>query len=140
MMPTTEVNYYTIVASPLDQFEIRNLLSFNVLGDINLSITNIGLYLIIGVFLILTLNILATNYNKVGSNNWSIGNESLYATVHSIVVNQINEKKGQLYFPFIYSLFVFILINNLIGMVKRCLCVIYIFIWSNFNFFYKSKG
>ena len=68
-MPTTEVNYYTIVASPLDQFEIRNLLSFNVLGDINLSITNIGLYLIIGVFLILTLNILATNYNKVGSNN-----------------------------------------------------------------------
>lgn len=117
MMPTTEVNYYTIVASPLDQFEIRNLLSFNVLGDINLSITNIGLYLIIGVFLILTLNILATNYNKVGSNNWSIGNESLYATVHSIVVNQINEKKGQLYFPFIYSLFVFILINNLIGMV-----------------------
>ena len=69
MTPTTEVNYNTIVASPLDQFEIRNLLSFNVLGDINLSITNIGLYLIIGVFLILTLNILATNYNKVGSNN-----------------------------------------------------------------------
>lgn len=125
-MHSNDVKYYTIVASPLDQFEIRNLLSFNVLGDINLSITNIGLYLIIGVFLILTLNILATNYNKVGSNNWSIGNESLYATVHSIVVNQINEKKGQLYFPFIYSLFVFILINNLIGMVKRCLCVIYI--------------
>lgn len=33
------------------------------------------------------------------------------------MVNQINEKKGQLYFPFIYSLFVFILINNLIGLV-----------------------
>jgi len=33
------------------------------------------------------------------------------------VVNQINDKKGQVYFPFIYSLFVFILINNLIGMV-----------------------
>jgi len=138
-MPTTEVNYYTIVASPLDQFEIRNLLSFNVLGDINLSITNIGLYLTIGVFLILTLNILATNYNKVGSNNWSIGNESLYATVHSIVVNQINEKKGQLYFPFIYSLFVFILINNLIGMVKRCLCVIYIYLYGvTLTFFIKG--
>lgn len=129
MMPTTEVNYYTIVASPLDQFEIRNLLSFNVLGDINLSITNIGLYLIIGVFLILTLNILATNYNKVGSNNWSIGNESLYATVHSIVVNQINEKKGQLYFPFIYSLFVFILINNLIGMVNLGAYTLIFYLW-----------
>jgi len=69
MGTTTEVNYNTIVASPLDQFEIRNLLSFNAVGDVNLAITNIGLYLIIGVFLVLTLNILATNYNKVGSNN-----------------------------------------------------------------------
>lgn len=41
----------------------------------------------------------------------------MYATIHSIVVNQINANKGQLYFPFIYTLFVFILINNLIGMV-----------------------
>src|ERR1700710_2963121 len=43
--------------------------------------------------------------------------ESLYATLHSIVTNQINSVKGQLYFPFIYALFVFILINNLIGLV-----------------------
>src|ERR1700754_2728009 len=43
--------------------------------------------------------------------------ETIYATVHSIVVNQINEKKGQMYFPFIYALFMFILINNLIGMI-----------------------
>jgi len=41
----------------------------------------------------------------------------VYATVHSIVVNQINEKRGQVYFPFMYVLFVFILVNNLIGMV-----------------------
>jgi len=33
------------------------------------------------------------------------------------VINQINEKKGQLYFPFMYGLFMFILINNLIGLV-----------------------
>src|SRR5277367_4624605 len=43
--------------------------------------------------------------------------ESIYATIHSIVVNQINSKNGQIYFPFIYALFIFILINNLIGMV-----------------------
>src|ERR1700690_3778043 len=43
--------------------------------------------------------------------------ESLYATIHSIVTNQINPTKGQIYFPFIYTLFVFILINNLIGLV-----------------------
>jgi F-type H+-transporting ATPase subunit a len=33
------------------------------------------------------------------------------------VVNQISDKKGQIYFPFIYGLFMFILINNLIGMI-----------------------
>jgi F-type H+-transporting ATPase subunit a len=34
-----------------------------------------------------------------------------------MVVSQINSNKGQIYFPFIYGLFVFILVNNLIGMV-----------------------
>jgi F-type H+-transporting ATPase subunit a len=37
--------------------------------------------------------------------------------VYSIVVNQINEKKGQMFFPLISSLFIFILVNNLVGMV-----------------------
>lgn len=40
----------------------------------------------------------------------------MYATIHGIVTNQINSKQGQIYFPFIYVLFVFILVNNLIGM------------------------
>src|SRR6478752_689509 len=43
--------------------------------------------------------------------------EFLYVTIHNIVTNQINPKNGQIYFPFIYTLFIFILINNLIGMV-----------------------
>jgi len=58
-------------SSPLDQFEIRNLLSLDapILGNLHLSMTNIGLYLTIGTLLVLTLNILATNYNKIVSNN-----------------------------------------------------------------------
>lgn len=32
-------------------------------------------------------------------------------------MNQLNPTKGQIYFPFIYALFLFILVNNLIGMV-----------------------
>jgi len=107
------------ITTPLDQFEIRDLLSFNmpILNNLHLSLTNIGLYLSLAVFFALTLSILATNYNKIVSNNWSISQESLYATIHSIVTNQINATKGQIYFPFIYTLFIFILINNLIGMI-----------------------
>jgi F-type H+-transporting ATPase subunit a len=58
-------------ASPLDQFEIRNLLSLDapVLGNLHISLTNIGLYLTLGTIFILSINILATNYNKVISNN-----------------------------------------------------------------------
>ena len=107
------------ISSPLDQFEIRDLVSLDVpvLAGLHISLTNIGLYLLIGAFTALSLIIIANNKNKVVSNNWSIGQETIYATVHSIVVNQINSKKGQIYFPFIYSLFIFILINNLIGMI-----------------------
>jgi F-type H+-transporting ATPase subunit a len=107
------------VISPLDQFEIRNLLSLDapILGNLSLSLTNIGLYLTLGGYLVFILNLMSTNNNKIVSNPWSICQETVYATVHSIVVSQINEKRGQAYFPFMYVLFVFILINNLIGMV-----------------------
>jgi F-type H+-transporting ATPase subunit a len=110
---------FTEISSPLDQFEIRNLLSLDapILANIHISLSNIGLYLIVGMFLILSLNVLATNYNKIVSDKWSISQESVYATIHSIVVNQINARSGQIYFPFIYTLFIFILINNLIGMI-----------------------
>ena len=88
-----------------------------ILGNIHLSITNIGLYLMIGAFFILALSLLSTNYNKLVGNNWSISQESIYATVHGIVVNQINSNKGQMFFPLMYVLFMFILVNNLIGLV-----------------------
>jgi F-type H+-transporting ATPase subunit a len=115
----SNINLSREIISPLDQFEIRDLLSIDapILGNLHLSITNIGLYLLIGLFFIFVLNFLSTNYNRLVGNNWSISQESLYATIHSIVTNQINPKNGQVYFPFIYTLFIFILINNLIGMV-----------------------
>nr|UEX92780.1 ATP synthase protein 6 [Ophiocordyceps lanpingensis] len=109
---------FTEIRSPLDQFEVRDILNLEVLGgNLHLSLTNIGFYLIIGGLITLILSLVATNYNKLVSNNWSIAQESLYVTIHNIVTNQINARNGQIYFPFIYTLFVFILINNLIGMV-----------------------
>ena len=112
-------NFWAEILSPLIQFEIKDLLNLDapILGNIHISITNIGFFLTIGALFIFTLSLLSTNYNKLISNNWSISQESLYATIHNIVINQINGKNGQMYFPFMYTLFIFILINNLIGMV-----------------------
>jgi len=110
---------FNTILSPLDQFEIRDLLSLNIsfLNNIHLSLTSIGLYLSIGLVLILSYSLLSTNYNKIIPNSWSLSQETLYFTVHGIVISQINANKGQMYFPFIYSLFIFILFNNLIGLI-----------------------
>ena len=64
-------SFFLEISSPLDQFEVRNLVSLDapILASLHISITNIGLYLTIGSFIVLTLNLLATNYNKVVSNN-----------------------------------------------------------------------
>ena len=113
------LNNQSIITSPLDQFEIRNLLSLEapILGNLHIYISNIALYLTLAAFLTYILNVLTNNYNRIVANNWSISQEAIYATVHSIVINQINSNRGQVYFPFIYTLFVFILANNLIGMI-----------------------
>lgn len=59
------------VISPLSQFEIRDLLSLDapLLGNLHISITNIGLYLMLGGFFIFVLNLLSTNYNQLVGNN-----------------------------------------------------------------------
>ena len=105
--------------SPLDQFTIRNLFSIkaDILGNIQLSLTNMGLYLLITTSIIFMFYLLATNYNIATPNSWSLSVESIYATVYSIVISQINANKGQMFFPLLSSLFIYILINNLVGMI-----------------------
>lgn len=110
---------FNLVTTPLDQFEIRDLISISapILGDMHISLTNISFYLIISFLILLNFNLINNNLNRLVPSSWSVSQECIYDTIHGIVVNQINERKGQLYFPFIYGLFMFILINNLIGMV-----------------------
>lgn len=99
--------------SPLDQFSIKNLLSLDapILGDASLSLTNIGLYLTLGSLIVIVLYLVSNNYSKIVSNSWSASQESVYATVHSIVINQINEKKDRCTFLlFSRYLFLFLLI------------------------------
>jgi F-type H+-transporting ATPase subunit a len=59
------------ILSPLDQFEIRDLLSLDapILGNLHISITNIGLFLTLGLVFILVMNLLSTNYNRLVGNN-----------------------------------------------------------------------
>jgi hypothetical protein len=75
-MSTLSLNNYSFntgveILSPLNQFEIRDLVSLEapILGNLHLSLTNIGFFLTLGAFFILALSVLSTNYNKLVSNN-----------------------------------------------------------------------
>lgn len=105
--------------NPLDQFEIIDylILETPILGNLRLSINNLIFYLILSFFIAVFISILSLSGKKIVSSKWSLSQEAIYDTIFSIVINQINKNKGQIYFPFIYVLFLFILINNLIGMI-----------------------
>jgi len=110
---------YNNIISPLDQFTIRDYIELNIyiLEELKISLTNISLYLILGSIIVILINIINIDFGKIISDKWNIAKECIYDTINSIVKGQINNHSGQIYFPFIYTLFLFILINNLIGMV-----------------------
>ena len=67
------IKFYNLTldtSSPLDQFIIRDLFSLDapILGNLHISLTNIGLYLIIGIIFILIIKFLSTNYNRLVGN------------------------------------------------------------------------
>ena len=107
-----------IINSPLEQFEVTNLLGLNapIFGYLNLTLTNLALYCIIVLFLVISLHYIGNNNAKLVPSKWSIALESSFASINSMVREQIGSA-NELYLPFIYSLFFFILIANLTGNV-----------------------
>jgi F-type H+-transporting ATPase subunit a len=105
-----------IINSPLEQFEVVSLLSFNapIFGYFTLSLTNLALYSILILFLILGLHCLGNNETKLLPSKWSIALESLFSSINSMVREQIGTS-NEIYLPFIYSLFCFVLFANLVG-------------------------
>jgi F-type H+-transporting ATPase subunit a len=104
------------IFSPLSQFEVTNLIGINapILGNLHLNLTNLSLYSIFVVLTIIGLHIYANNDNKIIPNNWSISLESSFSSLNTMVRDQIGVNSEK-YFPFIYSIFFYILICNLIS-------------------------
>ena len=105
--------------SPLDQFEIIDLLFVEIplINNIHLSLSNICEYLSLSFILIVIINSLTFKVYNLFFFSWALLKETIYDTILGIVISQINKYKGQLFFPFIFSVFLFILVNNLMGMI-----------------------
>jgi F-type H+-transporting ATPase subunit a len=112
------------IFSPLSQFEVSNLIGVNapILGNLHLNLTNLSLYSIFVLITILGLHLYANNDNKIIPNNWSISFESSFQSLNSMVREQIGANL-EIYFPFIYSIFFYILFANLISNVPYSFAV-----------------
>ena len=109
-------NINLFINSPLEQFEVLNLISINapLFGYLNISVTNLGFYSILVVTLIVIIQYMWNNNNKLIPSKGSILLESIFSTLNTLVKEQIGR---EIYLPFIYSLFIFILFSNLVGNV-----------------------
>jgi F-type H+-transporting ATPase subunit a len=103
------------VASPIEQFEIQTILPISV-GGIDLSFTNSSLYMVIAAGVASALLFLGGRSQALVPGRLQSFAEMLY----ELVANMIREnagKEGLKYFPFIFTLFVFVLFGNVIGMI-----------------------
>ena len=108
-----------MVFSPLDQFKIAPLLSIQFLG-IDISITNFLLVSILTLFVLQSFVFLmkdaSTSSFFIAPSGWQNLLEKLYSLVTQLL-SDIITTGSEKYFPFMSVLFLYILTNNLIGMV-----------------------
>ena len=101
--------------SPLAQFEIKPLLSLQV-GDLDLSYTNSALFMTITLVLASSFLLLATRRSALIPGRWQSMAEISYEFVANMIRDNVGQE-GRKYFPFIFTLFMFVLFGNLLGMI-----------------------
>ena len=103
-------------SSPLEQFEVQSIISLQVpIIGLNISLTNLGFHTLITLFLLMTLHIIGFAKSQIMiSNRFSLFMESIYATINTMVREQIGSR-NEVFMPFIYALFTFIIAINLVG-------------------------
>lgn len=111
-----------IIYTPLEQFQILSFLSLNVFC-FDFSITNLLIinFITIAIFYFFFIFFSAGSMKKsfayyIIPNNWQLIIETLYDMILNLIFDNINNK-GEIYFPFIVIIFLFILFSNLIGLI-----------------------
>jgi F-type H+-transporting ATPase subunit a len=104
-----------IEIKPLEQFKIEPIVSLHPFG-IDASFTNSALLMVIAVVLITALAVLGTRRAALVPGRWQSVAEMSYEFVADMVETNAGHG-GMAYFPFVFSLFMFVLLGNLLGLV-----------------------
>ena len=101
--------------SPLKQFEIVPF-SKTELGGYDISFTNSSLSMIITVAVITLFLTLTVNPRSLVPSRMQLVSELMYNFIANLLSDTVGDN-GKKYFPFVFSLFMFVLIGNMVGMV-----------------------
>lgn len=110
------MTYSNFIYSPLEQFTISSIIPFHI-GNYYLSFTNSSLYIFLGIgTAALLFSFTTAKGGYLVPSRWQSLVEMIYEFVRSLIQEQIGAK-GRTYFPLVFTLFVFLLFTNLIGMI-----------------------
>jgi len=101
--------------SPLEQFAIKTLIPLDV-GGTNVSFTNSALFMVIAVVLAILFLTLSTRGRALVPGRWQCTAEIAYEFVANLLRDTVGNE-GRKYFPFVFTLFMFILFGNFLGMI-----------------------
>lgn len=99
---------------PLQQFKVHTLIPLHLFGW-DVSFTNASLFMCLSTFFIIGWLLVGMPGKKIIPNRLQMVNELLYAFIGDVLKSTVGEK-GRDYFPFVFSLFLFVLTGNLIGL------------------------
>ena len=105
-----------MATNPMHQFEVYRIGPEINLGTVNLSFTNASLFMIISAITILFLLFLGTKKKLLIPSKTQFITEMSY----TFIAKMINDTAGsgaKSFFPFIFTLFMFVLFCNMIGML-----------------------
>ena len=101
--------------SPLSQFEIKRWVPIEI-GDVDVSLTNSAAFMLLTVVAIGVFLILGMRRPAIVPGRWQSMVELSYVFIANLVKDTVGTE-GRPYFPFIFTVFMFVLVGNLIGMV-----------------------
>ena len=107
--------------SPLEQFEIVKLIPIQI-GPIDASFTNASLFMVIAVAAATAFLSLSMSPRSLVPGRWQSMAEVSYQFIANLVRDNVGTE-GRQYFPFIFTLFMFILFANVLGMIPYAFTV-----------------
>ncbi|MCZ6511115.1 MAG: F0F1 ATP synthase subunit A [Alphaproteobacteria bacterium] len=103
------------MASPLEQFTIEPIFDLKI-GETDISFTNSSLWMAITALVLIVFVLVGTQRRAMVPGRWQSAVEYFYQVVADMVRDNVGTQ-GRPYFPFIFTLFTFILFGNLIGLI-----------------------